>query len=43
MPRAHGLPDMPVWGRQWISEGLEEPQIRARALSIASYISSIQE
>ena len=43
MPRAHGLPDMPVWGRQWIRMGLEEAEIKARAISIASYVSSIQD
>ena len=43
MPRAHGLPDMPVWGRQWIREGLQDAEIKARAISITSYISSIQE
>lgn len=43
MPRAHGLPKMPVWGRQWIRQGLSESEVSARAISITSYISSIQE
>ncbi|MEL7448481.1 MAG: c-type cytochrome [Pseudomonadota bacterium] len=43
MPRAHGLPDMPVWGKLWIREGLADTEIQARAISITSYISSIQE
>lgn len=43
MPRSHGLPDMPVWAVKWIREGLSEPELRARALSITSHIASIQE
>jgi len=43
MPRAHGLPEMPVWGRHWIREGLAEPEVTARAILIASHIASIQE
>lgn len=43
MPRAHGLPEMPVWGRRWIREGLSESEVTARSILIASYISSIQE
>ena len=43
MPRAHGLPKMPVWGRRWIREGLSESEVTARAISITSYIASIQE
>lgn len=43
MPRAHGLPDMPVWGRVWIVEGLSEAKVQARSIAIASYIASIQD
>ena len=43
MPRAHGLPKMPVWGRLWIREGLSEAEVKARAISITSYLASIQE
>ena len=43
MARAHGLPDMPVWGRQWILEGLSDAERKARAISITSYISTIQD
>lgn len=43
MPRSHGLPDMPVWGRQWIREGINDAEIQARVISITSYIASIQD
>lgn len=43
MPRAHGLPDMPVWGRQWIRDGLKDAEMQARVISITSYIASIQD
>ena len=43
MPRAHGLPKMPVWGRQWIRQGLSEAEVQARSIAITSYIASIQD
>lgn len=43
MPKAHGLPEMPVWGRHWIREGLTEAEVTARTVLIASYIASIQD
>ncbi len=43
MPRAHGLPKMPVWGRYWIRQGLSEAEVQARTIAIASYIASIQD
>ncbi len=43
MPRAHGLPDMPVWGKRWLRQGQTEADVQARAIAITSYIGSIQE
>lgn len=43
MPRSHGLPDMPVWGMDWIRDGLNEAEVKARAIMITSYIASIQD
>lgn len=43
MPPAHGLPEMPVWGAMWKRQGLSEAQVRARIISIASYIDTIQD
>ena len=43
MPRAHGLPEMPVWGRHWLREGLTEPEVTARAILITSHIATIQD
>jgi len=43
MPRSHGLPDMPVWARIWLREGLNEAEVKARAIMITSYIATIQD
>lgn len=43
MPRSHGLPDMPVWGRHWLRQGLNEADVKARAIMITGYIASIQD
>lgn len=45
--RAHGNPDMPVWGevfkQQIASSPTQQAEIRATILSIVNYIGSIQE
>lgn len=38
--RTHGLPDMPIWGRRWILEGLKDAERKARVISITSYIAT---
>ena len=43
MPSAHGLPEMPVWGKVWKRQGLSEAQVRAQILSIAAYVGTLQD
>jgi mono/diheme cytochrome c family protein len=39
----HGPADMPVWGQRFADEGRNDPQVRAKILSIVDYLASIQE
>lgn len=43
MPRSHGLPEMPVWGKDWIREGYNEGEIKSRMILITSYIATLQD
>ncbi|MDD3652368.1 c-type cytochrome [Immundisolibacter sp.] len=39
----HGPAEMPVWGQRFRDEGNNDPQVRAKILSIVDYLASIQE
>jgi mono/diheme cytochrome c family protein len=39
----HGPAEMPVWGQRFADEGSNDPQVRAKILSIVDYLASIQE
>lgn len=39
----HGPAEMPVWGQRFSQEGANDPQVRAKILSIVDYLVSIQE
>ena len=40
---SHGAREMPVWGREFVSEGSSPEQAQARMKALVDYLKSIQE